>query len=454
MPQNAIISADAGGDVDYVDWIAWEAAEQSSDFGAVTVGIHRGAITQAARTTWAGTWVNGAEIRANGTGFLGETGTADSMTITGSNEVLRANTANKQIRLVGIEIFGNTVEVLNTRAAGGKILIDDCYIESSGTSTTVTNATAELELNNTVVNTAGRFIATTAGVVDVNSTTIFSDADGNPTTNFGTYTDTVIVNTGTNDAFGGSETQSNCASNDTTATAFPNITIADEFTNSDPVTSGDYTIKTGGDLADNGIGAFIQSGGISITEETVNTNYTSLDPTISLTGLISITENIVNTNYTSLDPTVTLTGTISIIEDIVNTNYTSLDPIIDLTGLVSITEDLVNTNYTSLDPVITLTAGIIAITEDVVNTNYQSLDPTILLTPEPIGILSTVCFDGSIERLVFDGFIKQLVFNGNIEAIEFNGKIINKEFNGSIQTLIFNGDVKQLVFNGTIATTC
>jgi hypothetical protein len=119
--------------------------------------------------------------------------------------------------------------------------------------------------------------------------------------------------------------------------------------------------------------------GIAITESTVNTNYATDDPTVTLTGTVSITESVVNTNYTSLDPVIDLTGIVSITESLVNTNYTSLDPAIDLTGVVDITESLVNTNYTSLNPTITLTSGIL-VTESTVNTNYAALDPAITLT--------------------------------------------------------------------------
>ena len=175
---------------------------------------------------------------------------------------------------------------------------------------------------------------------------------------------------------------------------------------------------------------------ISITESLVNSNYTSLDPTILLTGSISITESLVNTNYTALDPTINLVGTISVTESLVNVNYDSLDPTITFTGTVSITENLVNTNYTSLDPTVTLTSTAIQITESTVNVQYQSKDPSILLTPEPIGIVSTVCFDGVLVDLVY------------------NGQEISLEYNGQSVSLVFSGQFNELEFNGTIQTTC
>ena len=186
----------------------------------------------------------------------------------------------------------------------------------------------------------------------------------------------------------------------------------------------------------------IGGGGISITEQLKNINYTSLDPVITLTGSISIIENLVNTNYTSLNPVITLTGVISITEQLKNITYTSLNPTIDLTGVIEITESLVNTNYNSLNPTITLTSGAIEIIEQLVSVQYTSLNPSILLTPEPIGIVSTVCFDGVLVELEYNGLQNNLNFNGKSINIEFNGNFNELEFNGTIQTTCNPGSIK------------
>lgn len=157
----------------------------------------------------------------------------------------------------------------------------------------------------------------------------------------------------------------------------------------------------------------VASSGISIVEETVNTNYTSLDPTIDLTGSISITEETVNSNYTSLDPTITLTGAISIIESTVNTDYTSLDPTITLSGVISIVEQTVNTNYTSLDPII----------------NSETI------------ISST-----------FTGILKASTFSGNLSEIsEFSGTLKGSSYNGILnKTSGYNGYLKSSTFKGIL----
>ena len=178
------------------------------------------------------------------------------------------------------------------------------------------------------------------------------------------------------------------------------------------------------------------SSGITVTEQVVNTNYTSNDPIVTLTGTISIEENLVNTDYTSLDPTITLTpiGVISVTEQAVNTNYTSLDPIIGFTGLVSITEQVVNTNYEVNNPAVTLTSTNIDITESTVNTQYSTHNPSILLTPEPLGIVSTVCFNGLLVDLSYNGTNKDVVFDGEFKELSFNGTIQTTCNIGSIKT--------------------
>lgn len=184
------------------------------------------------------------------------------------------------------------------------------------------------------------------------------------------------------------------------------------------------------------------AGGISITESVVNSNYVSLDPAILLTGSISVTESLVNTNYAAVNPTVTLTGSISITESIVNANYTSLNPVIDLTGIVSVAESLVNSNYISLDPVINLTSGAIEIIESTAGTQYAVFNPSILLTPEPLGIVSTVCFNGELADLNYSGQSVILEFSGQLETTIFNGEFNALDFSGTIQTTCADGDIK------------
>ena len=185
-----------------------------------------------------------------------------------------------------------------------------------------------------------------------------------------------------------------------------------------------------------------QSSDISVTEQTNNSNYTANNPTITLTGSISITESVSNTSYTSANPAIVLTGVISIAEQAKNTTYTSLDPIIDLTGLVEITESTTNTSYNIQSPTITLTSGAIEITEAAAGTQYNSTSPSILLTPEPLGIVSTVCFNGTITEVTFNGVNVDLSYTGKQQDIVFNGNFNDLQFNGTIQTTCNTGSIK------------
>lgn len=185
-----------------------------------------------------------------------------------------------------------------------------------------------------------------------------------------------------------------------------------------------------------------QSSGISVTEQTNNSNYTANSPAITLTGSISITESVSNTSYASVNPAIVLTGVISIAEQAKNTTYTSLDPIIDLTGLVEITESTVNTSYNIQSPTITLTSGAIEITEAAAGTQYNPTNPSILLTPEPLGIVSTVCFNGTITEATFNGVNVDLSYTGKQQDIVFNGNFNDLQFNGTIQTTCNTGSIK------------
>jgi hypothetical protein len=159
-------------------------------------------------------------------------------------------------------------------------------------------------------------------------------------------------------------------------------------------------------------------------------------------GGISITADTVNTNYTTINPAITLTGSISINEQLLNVNYSSLSPAIDLTGLVDVVESTVNTNYQVNASLVTLTTGAIEIIESLVNTQYQAKPPSILLTPEPLGIVSTVCFDGVLVGLDYNGTSQDLIYNGQSTSIEFGGDFNDLEFNGTIQTTCNTGSIK------------
>jgi len=183
------------------------------------------------------------------------------------------------------------------------------------------------------------------------------------------------------------------------------------------------------------------TGTVSVSEQLVASTYTALNPSIDLTGGILVTENLVNSNYSTLDPSIDLVGVIAIQEQLKNSTYSPNNPIVDLTSSVSITENLVNTSYTSNNPTISFVTYT-SIDEQLVENQYNTNNPSILLTPEPLGIVSTVCFDGVMIDLSYNGKQSELVFNGNNNIIAFDGNVNELEFNGIIQTTCASGSIK------------
>lgn len=209
--------------------------------------------------------------------------------------------------------------------------------------------------------------------------------------------------------------------------------ISTEYNNQ----SSPSTFWTSSAWADSGGG-----GGLTVNESTVNYNYSTLSPSITLTGTISVTEQAASYNYSAINPTISFVGIVSITESISQVNYSANNPIIDFTGLVDIQEQTSSINLLSNDPVITLTSTNIEITESVSSINYQSFDASILLTPEPLGIVSTVCFDGRLVNAVNNGSISSIEYNGALGFMEIDGNLKELEFNGTIQTTCSNGSIK------------
>lgn len=204
--------------------------------------------------------------------------------------------------------------------------------------------------------------------------------------------------------------------------------------------------------------AWVDSGGgISVTEQLKNINYTPLDPTITLTGGIVVAGQLKNISFSSLNPSITLTGVISVTEQLKNIQYQALNPVIDLTGTIDVTEQTVSINYSALNPTITLTPAPIQVTESLVSVQWKSNNPSITLTPSPIEItesLSTINFVARSPSILLTpepiGIVSTVVFNGVLLDLSFNGDVKNTFFDGSVKNLEFNGSLTDLEFNGTI----
>ena len=264
MPQNAHIVASGG---DYTSIIAWEAAEQSSDYGAVTVGRVDGFFNQGSSSLIiSGTWTNGARLEPFdlADGFDGTQRKLCGLESTNNTRAIDFVTSTN------IEIDG--LEIIYSGGSG----TDRCLEDSSTGTYTISNALIVTETNarvalgnftindSVVVSEAVSQLPFTAAIT-FNRSTMFGQ-NSSDLVSSGSSTDTVSDNTGAGLCFRVAVTQSNCASTDASATAFPNIVMADNFVSATPIASKDYRIKAGSLLDINGIGAFVQVtvGGIMV----------------------------------------------------------------------------------------------------------------------------------------------------------------------------------------------
>ncbi len=262
MPQNAIIRADGTGD--YTTIIAWEAGEQNSNYGSITVGRVDGFFNQGSSLLAInGAWSNGAKLEPFDASDAFDGTERQLCGLTSSS-----GTASVRLRCTApCELSG--LEIYNTGTPSSGALNSDlgeprdvhgCLVKTSGGRTISGFNTGQGISGSVLVNTAsittGIFLAT--NIID--GCSVFSDS----TRSLGevtilTASNTFSLNSGSGDDFDSTVTQSNNASTDATADTLNNIVIADNFVNSNPVSSGDYRIKSGSDLDTNSIGAFVQS---------------------------------------------------------------------------------------------------------------------------------------------------------------------------------------------------
>lgn len=262
MPQNAIIRADGTGD--YTSLIAWEAAEQSADYGAVTTARLDGFFDLgAAQLDINGTWPNGFRIECfdSADAFDGTERKLCGITSTAS---ITLRNRGHSTGLSGIEVYntGTGIAYSNT-VVGGNLDHQGCLFRTESNTAHRANTTLG-------AGTSGCVTASLTGNPNLGGTynqcsmfTTLNSAIGSSATT--TIDNTVIVNLGTGACFRGTVTQNNNASTDATADTLTNIVIADNFVSATPVASGDYRIKLSSPLDTNNIGPFVESGGGPVT---------------------------------------------------------------------------------------------------------------------------------------------------------------------------------------------
>lgn len=277
MPQNAIIRSPthalAGTDEDYTSLSGWESTEQNANYGSITVGRVDGFFDQGSGAlVISGTWTNGARLEPfdSADAFDGTSRKLCGLESTGGTRTLLYNMSTP-LEIVGLELYksggGGSTKCLdrNSGSTPSSILLDGLLIHAVGRRLTsdvdgLTNSVLVYEGGGTGFIEAGSANSYT-------NCTVLIDNNGQDVGSVGTSTLTncVVYNKGTGADFDVGAIQTNCASSDATGNTLTNIVIADNFESSDPITDGDYRIKSGSSLDTNGIGTFVSAGGGGLT---------------------------------------------------------------------------------------------------------------------------------------------------------------------------------------------
>lgn len=284
MPQNAIIRADGTGD--YTTPQAWEAAEQSSNYGSITVGRVDGFFDSgSSQLDINGSWPNGARLEAfSSTGaFDGTERQLCGMTSTGITVRGRGN----KTELFGLEIYSTTTQgAYIATTSGGDTNISSCLLRANSGTSRLNSLVGNGYVNCVLASNSDTVF--NGDTVGTGNSIFANESSSVGSTDTITLSNTAVYNDNVGACFRDTVTQSNNASTDATADTLTNIVVADNFVSTTPLTSGDYRIKSGSLLDTNGIGAFVQSsGGLVITTSPIASAESFGSPTIT-TGVVLI----------------------------------------------------------------------------------------------------------------------------------------------------------------------
>ena len=294
MPQNAIIRADGTGD--YTTPQAWEAAEQSSNYGSITVGRVDGFFDSgSSQLDINGSWPNGARLEAfsSAGAFDGTERQLCGITSTGITVRGRGN----KTELSGLEIYSTTTQgAYIATTSGGDTNITSCLLRTNSGNNRLNSLVGSGYVDCVLASdSGGSYSLATVGTGNSIFLNTTSAAGSSSTT---TLSDTVVYNQDTGSCFRGSVTQSNNASTDATADTLTNIVVAD-FVSTTPIASKDYRIKSGSPLDTNGIGSFVQaSSGPTITVTSIATAQIISNVTLTTQGSLSV-DSLTNAQSTS-----------------------------------------------------------------------------------------------------------------------------------------------------------
>lgn len=448
MPQNAIIRADGTGD--YTTLAAWEAGEQNSDYGSITVGRVDGFFDQGGNQfIIGGAWTNGARLEAFDSTIAFNGVERQLCGMTGSNTFATLRTTIAVWELDGLEVYNTSTggSHRQTTITATNVVVNDVLSKTvNGASSLDVPANVSTVTNTVLVGNQGFNNA----INGTNVTLFANTASSVGGSGASSLTNSVIANASTGACYRSSVTQSNNAATDTTADAFDNIIVADNFVNPDPVTGGDYRIESGSLLANNNIGAFIEiAGGITITPQTAFINAVTLNPTITLSAPIELTESTVIATVSSNSPSITLTPSISITESTSTIPSISNNPTVSLTPSLAVIESQSNILTQSLNPTIE-TTGTLDISESTVNIETKSPNPSIKISIDT----GEQVFTG-VEYIIgpFEGYQNKQLFKGKLIYQSFKGAGSDYSVKGEKLELSFKGDkLEETTIKGTEKT--
>ena len=420
MPQNSIIRADGTGD--YTSPIAWEAAEQNSDYGSITVGRLDGFFDNGTSILDInGSWPNGARLEPfdSGEAFDGTERQLCGITTASTSRTIRNRSLSFEME--GLEIYNTSTG--SCYWSTGLFSGINCLMKAS-------NGISFRPGDSSGAGAVGCVIVTiTNGAVWAVPTKISqSSVIANNTASMGRssgtqlFTDTVIVNYLAGACFRGNITQSNNASTDSTADTLDNIVVADNFISSDPILDGDYRIKAASPLDTNGIGAFIQgASGISI--EVDSGSYSQVGTTTPINAQL---------NITTTAGSYLLTGS--------DVNLTSAKKLITETGSYNLTGTDVTLIYTPSGGGETLAGGEVLLRADLIII-ANSDDYSISGTSTPIRYNASIIADSGSYSLF--GADLNLFANYGMIAISNSYSLT-----GTSVILKYSGDTNQAI--GTV----
>ena len=343
MPQNARINQ-TDATADYANTVLWEAGEEGSDYGSVTIGIQEDFYIATGRVSFIGTWANSFQLIAK----VGEEADASDITqgagfgdVTQFIDVRVPNGEFKNIRIDGMltRILGTSTNTKLTNCVGrGSIstnIADDLFLDntlfiSDAISDTISIRDTPATLNKSTVislNDTGGHVLRSRGTSIVNSNDSVCFAP-NTAISFATLLGGAFTGDFNAGHTGGSTPGANSVTNLTR-------TVTDVFT--DPA-GNDYTPKVGGPLdgaSSTGgfIGAFAPTGsGVTVTATLGTIDYTSQDATVALTGSIDLTTTLGAISYSSQNTTISLTGAVDVTATLGSINYSSQNTTVSVTG--------------------------------------------------------------------------------------------------------------------------